>query len=330
MTREERAKRAQSVIEFVKDGRRYEEAAELFGLSVGYVALLCYKDSVKAIQGAKEKRNVDMQSYKEQGHSMQEVADRFGVTKAVAQSVCKGIAPQTNRRPRVYRNGWNHEKSEANAIRIIEERAPSFEYVGGFTNCEGMVNIRCKVCGHAQSRSLITIRHKNIACENCKRIAAERKSEQEEQQRRLEAERKEWEKAGKRKAKQLSFAVCECCGSLFFPTTVSNNKYCSVECANKHHNSTKKDRRMRKLSTVMVDKNITLKDLFKRDGGVCAICGKRCRWDDKQELADGTIVTHKDYPSVDHIVPLSKGGKHAWDNIQLACRSCNSRKGDRF
>ena len=269
-----------------------------------------------------------MREYKAQGHSMQEVADHFGVSGQTAQRVCKGISPQTHKRkPKQYRNGWNHEKQEANAIRIIEERAPSFEYVGGFTNTDGFVDIRCKNCGAVLHKSFVSVRHGKATCENCAHIESVKRKAHEKL---IKTQKKEWEKAVKRKAKQLSFAVCECCGSLFFPTSGCNKKYCSAECADKHHNSTKKDRRMRKLSTVMVDKDITLKDLFKRDGGVCAICGKRCRWDAKEERADGTIVTYKDYPSVDHIVPLSKGGKHAWNNVQLACRSCNSRKGDRF
>lgn len=32
---------------------------------------------------------------------------------------------------------------------------------------------------------------------------------------------------------------------------------------------------------------------------------------------------------VDHVVPRSKGGRHAWDNVVAACRRCNSRKQDR-
>jgi len=47
--------------------------------------------------------------------------------------------------------------------------------------------------------------------------------------------------------------------------------------------------------------------------------GKECRYCDKI-LKINTIVC-------DHIVPLTKGGDSTKQNLQLICRSCNSRKG---
>jgi 5-methylcytosine-specific restriction endonuclease McrA len=33
--------------------------------------------------------------------------------------------------------------------------------------------------------------------------------------------------------------------------------------------------------------------------------------------------------TLDHILPRSRGGQTAWDNVVTACRPCNMRKGDR-
>lgn len=37
----------------------------------------------------------------------------------------------------------------------------------------------------------------------------------------------------------------------------------------------------------------------------------------------------KAYPSIDHIIPVSHGGTHTWDNVELAHRYCNGVKSDK-
>ena len=32
-------------------------------------------------------------------------------------------------------------------------------------------------------------------------------------------------------------------------------------------------------------------------------------------------------PSIDHLIPVSDGGAHTWDNVALAHRTCNSTRG---
>ena len=54
--------------------------------------------------------------------------------------------------------------------------------------------------------------------------------------------------------------------------------------------------------------------LFARDRHICAYCASRYG---AREL------------SCDHVVPVSKGGKHTWTNVVTACRGCNLRKADR-
>lgn len=54
----------------------------------------------------------------------------------------------------------------------------------------------------------------------------------------------------------------------------------------------------------------TKRGLYRRDGGVCGYCGAHAN-------------------TVDHIVPVSRGGGSTWDNTVLACGPCNGRKRDR-
>jgi len=41
-----------------------------------------------------------------------------------------------------------------------------------------------------------------------------------------------------------------------------------------------------------------------------------------------TFIAGNMYPSIDHVVPLSRGGLHEWGNVKLAHRICNSIKKD--
>jgi 5-methylcytosine-specific restriction endonuclease McrA len=66
---------------------------------------------------------------------------------------------------------------------------------------------------------------------------------------------------------------------------------------------------------------VTLKYVFKRDRGICRLCGLK---------VDATkAVPHLMAPVRDHIIPLAAGGSHEKANVQLAHFSCNSRKGAR-
>ena len=51
--------------------------------------------------------------------------------------------------------------------------------------------------------------------------------------------------------------------------------------------------------------------IFARDHSKCQYCGRAAE-------------------NIDHVVPKSRGGRHAWDNVVASCRPCNARKEDRL
>ena len=116
--------------------------------------------------------------------------------------------------------------------------------------------------------------------------------------------------------------TCAVCGG-----KTTRPKYCSDMCAKKASNKRRELIRRKKISTAMVDNDITVRGLYLRDGGRCYLCGGLCDWTDFTEI-DGTIICGNRYPSIDHVMPLSKGGLHSWDNVKLAHRICNSLKKD--
>ncbi len=60
-------------------------------------------------------------------------------------------------------------------------------------------------------------------------------------------------------------------------------------------------------------RKITRKAVLARDSWTCQYCG-----------------TQRSGLTVDHVIPRSRGGSSAWDNIVAACAPCNRRKGNRL
>lgn len=117
--------------------------------------------------------------------------------------------------------------------------------------------------------------------------------------------------------------TCIVCGKEF-TTTRSRTLTCSELCSKRNYYS-KKVGKTERYKDITIDKDISIAKLAIRDGGICQICKKPVQWDDKREI-NGRVLAGNYYPSVDHIKPISRGGLHSWDNIQLAHRICNSLK----
>ena len=53
--------------------------------------------------------------------------------------------------------------------------------------------------------------------------------------------------------------------------------------------------------------SLSRRTVFIRDRYTCQYCGGKAE-------------------SIDHVIPRSRGGEHAWENVVAACRRCNARK----
>jgi 5-methylcytosine-specific restriction endonuclease McrA len=72
---------------------------------------------------------------------------------------------------------------------------------------------------------------------------------------------------------------------------------------------------------------IMLKDFLRRTKEVRFSKSNVYLRDQYSCLYCGCNIT-KSTATMDHVVPISRGGKTAWDNIVTACGPCNSRKGN--
>ena len=113
--------------------------------------------------------------------------------------------------------------------------------------------------------------------------------------------------------------TCVVCGAKF-ETLNPAQRTCSKRCGKRLSYARKQHRIPKKQ---IVDKDITLEALYKRDSGVCYLCGGVCDWEDKNEKGCGSC-----YPSIDHVTPISRGGMHSWSNVKLAHLACNIAKSD--
>ena len=293
----------------------------------------------------------EMRVLRLQGWTIKELAERYNCCTGIIENAVKeyrlpfverteericevcGKAYESRRMNQVccsiacYRKKKPTTVDETAIIKQIAEKLPEFEYAGNYTGSNGAVDLKCKECGATIRRTCSKVRRGTVECEVC----AENEREKKE---RIKAEEKEAKRIGlmfSRRAKEIKKSVlriatnkrvCAYCGEQFRGSSV----YCSTDCS-KRCQSEKHDRgRRAREYNAKVDPDITLAGVYNRDNGVCYLCGYGCRWDDYEE-SNGVRITGRWYPSIDHVVPLSKGGKHSWDNVRLAHHWCNAKKG---
>lgn len=320
----------------------------------------------------KRPKHYEAMVYYQQGHTVAETAERFGLRKTQVNNFAKYYGITNGREWLATTQEANHKRSTEAEQRYAQTLdGLGFIYLGGYKNKKSSLEMRCKQCGCTFKRSIDYINDERFECPECKRIReapileAQRqererlKAQQEEERNRQREEQKRIREQEKQRAEAENAEalfhmmndkshVCTVCGKRFSKAEFmkdkgltlipTNPKYCSRVCERKHRNKLKNARdrengykagshwhRAKKYG-VPYESGITLAKLIKRDGLRCALCGGMCNPNDHSysEYAGAT------YPSIDHIIPMSKGGGHTWDNVQVAHMICNSLKSDKL
>lgn len=126
-------------------------------------------------------------------------------------------------------------------------------------------------------------------------------------------------------------AACAACGVMVMrPSKSDRRPTCSPKCrhaltghayAGAWGNTSHIAARAKSAGATIIE-DFTSVEIFTRDNWTCYLCGD-------------PVNTEPDCfdpksPTIDHVVPLSKGGQHARANVRCACLRCNSTKKDRL
>jgi hypothetical protein len=124
--------------------------------------------------------------------------------------------------------------------------------------------------------------------------------------------------------------ICVHCGEEFEPKATGRTTFCSRECYFGHLEATRKSKtkathrprfythRQRARHYGVEYETIDRDYIFNRDNWTCHLCGSKI---------DPKIIHPAEMSAtIDHVIPMSKGGAHTKENVRAAHFICNNRK----
>jgi len=154
---------------------------------------------------------------------------------------------------------------------------------------------KCTGCGHAYLQIGKKLLHKTL-CKGCCDVAKERNSRR----------------------------TCEDCGVVYTKEKYQSSKRCSA-CSDARRREVIRECKKRRGHRMRAKQKggdlFVSRDIFKRDLWRCYLCGTKVR-------VYATKRNMPDEATIDHVVPVSKGGEHSLANCRCACRVCNTLKSD--
>lgn len=260
------------------------------------------------------------------GMSTYELGEKYGVNHATIskwmreRGHCRGKGGGSKAIQGLNKGREVHkERVRKQAIEQLNEN-PAIELIE-YVGCRD-AKVRCKKCG-VEYRWGSWSWDADEPCPHCREqqrndelIVRERKQYEREQQR---IAAREWRLSVPR--------ICAECGEPFY-SEYEGAAYCCDKCRKRasHRRDVKRGRaggyrkRMRIVRTkATYDPSVTLNAVYKRFKGKCCACG--CKVYRSKEY-------RADQATLDHIIALANNGTHTWDNVQLLCSDCNSKKRD--
>lgn len=278
------------------------------------------------------------------GESSYQIADKYGVDRGTVSKHLRklGYAPGKGGGATARNNARRSKEAEATRIKRLNDLlADRFEVLE--SNRRFQCTLRCKTCGHVFKRTL-DMRYEP-RCPECERVRMERNAREMEAARELNGRNKQLVKAFNLflKAKQRDDEtnkwldaehVCRECGKVFTARQLRESNpwyssdsptFCCNECSKRYHRRNSRHRRRERL---VCGDGVSLAQLIDRDDGICYLCGQLVDKNDFNITDDGWFVAGPSYPSVDHVVPLARGGINNMGNARLAHCRCNALKSD--
>lgn len=114
---------------------------------------------------------------------------------------------------------------------------------------------------------------------------------------------------------------CRQCHKSFKPAT-KLTRYCPSCRSPKSREWFRQSRKQRRDTIKAATIQIEASDIFERDGWRCYLCGV--------ELDPASCGSNApDEATIDHKLPISRGGRHTLENVATCCRACNAIKRER-